>query len=298
MVQARYELAASSWRVLKEVRLAWLDVTGAAAHEKLSQEALRSREKLLWVLKRRLDQGGGTQIEVNMALLGVTDARQEILRWQFSRLKAARSVAWLVGQPVSPIPSALPAAPPPLPSMDALEKRLEAQSRLEALRTKVQVTQALERNAGAKRLPWPEFQVRFRQRRETPVNNDVQVGITVPLGITSAPQLDVARALTVRALAQLEAERAQLQAELHILFSRAEGLAPDGSSSNRTIGQLWKVTARCRLASCLMVLLIQRSCSRPTAWPSSWSTSASKCNSTWRERWSMSKGWPGRRERK
>lgn len=224
VVQARSDLASNSWRVLKEVRLAWLDASGAAAHERLSKDALVGREKLLSVLKRRLDQGGGTQVEVNLALLGETDARQDVLRWQGQRLKAAQSVAWLVGQSVTPIPSTLSDAPPPLPDLAALEKRLESQPRLEALRAKVQVTLALERNAGAKRLPWPEVQVRFRQRREMPTDNDLQVGLTVPLGITPAPQLDVARAVTVRAQAQFEAEKAQLAAELQILFSRAEGL--------------------------------------------------------------------------
>src|SRR3954468_9705475 len=52
-VQARLELAANSWRVLKEVRLAWLDASGASAHERLSKDALAGREKLLSVLKRR-----------------------------------------------------------------------------------------------------------------------------------------------------------------------------------------------------------------------------------------------------
>jgi outer membrane protein TolC len=223
VLQARFELAASSWRVLKEVRLAWLDVTGADAHEQLAKDALASRGQLLSVLKRRLEQGGGTQVEVNLALLSETDARQDVLRWQAARLKATQSVARWVGQPVTPLPAKL-GAPPVLPELAVLEKRLDAQPRLEALRARVQVAQALERNAGAKRLPWPEFQVRFRQRRDAPVNNDVQVGVSMPLGLTPAPQLEVARAVGVRAQAQLDAEKAQLLAELQILLSRAEAL--------------------------------------------------------------------------
>lgn len=225
LVQARYELAARSWEILKDVRLAWLDVSGADAHERLAQDAVASRGKLLAVLRRRLEQGGGTQVEVNLAQLGETDARQELLRWQGAELKAAQSVAYLVGQAVTPIPSALPSAPPALPDLAGLQKRLEVQPRLEALRTKVQVTEAEQRNLGAKRLPWPEVSVRFRQKRsDTPPDNAVQVGLTVPLGVTPAPQLDVARAVTTRAQAQLDAERAQLLAELQILHSRAEGL--------------------------------------------------------------------------
>ncbi len=224
-VQARYELAASSWQVMKNVRLSWLDVSGAAAHERLARDTVASRGKLLAVLRRRLEQGGGTQVEVNLAQLGETDARQDLLRWQGAGLKAAQSVAYLVGQAVTPIPSTLSSEPPALPDLGALMKRLEAQPKLEALRTKVQVTQAEQRNAGAKRLPWPEVSVRFRQKRsDTPPDEAVQVGLTVPLGITPAPQLEVARAVTVRAQAQLDAERAQLRAELQILHSRAEGL--------------------------------------------------------------------------
>ncbi len=225
LVQARCELAANSWRVVKEVRLAWLDVSGAAAHELLAKDAVASRGKLLTVLRRRLEQGGGTQVELNFAQLGETDARQDLLRWQGARLKATQSVAWLVGQAVTPIPSTLPGTPPALPELSALEKRLDGQPRLETLRAKVRVSEALVLNAGAKRLPWPEVQVRYGQRRgSTPVNNDLQLALTVPLGITPAPQLAVARAITVRAQAQLGAEKAQLSAELQILLSRAEGL--------------------------------------------------------------------------
>lgn len=224
VARARYELAANSWRVVKDVRLAWLDASGAAAHEEFAKEALASREKLRSVLQRRLDKGGGTQVEVNLAQLGETDARQDVLRWQASRLKAAQSVAWLVGQAVTPIPSSFSGEPPALPDLGALQKRLESQPRLEALRARVQMTHAAERTAGAKRLPWPQVQVRFRQRRDLPVDNDLQLGLTVPLGVTPAPQLDVAKAVTVRAQAQLDAERAQLSAELQILYSRAEGL--------------------------------------------------------------------------
>lgn len=224
VAQAKYELAASSWRVVRDVRLAWLDASGAAAHEAFATEALASREKLRSVLQRRLDKGGGTQVEVNLAQLGETDARQDVLRWQASRLKAAQSVAWLVGQAVTPIPSKLSGEPPVLPELSVLQKRLESQPRLEALRARVEMTQAAERTAGAKRLPWPEVQVRFRQRRDMPVDNDLQLGLSMPLGVTPAPQLDVAKAVTVRAQAQLDAERAQLAAELQILHSRAEGL--------------------------------------------------------------------------
>lgn len=225
LLEARFQLAANSWRVVKDVRLAWLDVSGAAAHERLAKEAVASRGKLLAVLRRRLEQGGGTQVEVNLAQLGETDARQDLLRWQSSGLKAAQSVAYLVGQAVTPVPAPLPDSPPALPTLEALEKRLDAQPKLEALRAKVQVTEALQRNAAARRLPWPEWQVRYRQRRnDTPIDHDVIVGVTMPLGITPAPQLDVAKAVTVRAQAQLDAERAQLLAQLQILHSRAEGL--------------------------------------------------------------------------
>ena len=224
VLQSRFELAASSWKVLMNVRLAWLDVSGAAAHEHLAKEAVESRGRLLSVLRRRLEQGGGTQVEVNLAQLGETDARQDLLRWQGAGLKAAQSVAWLVGQSVTPIPSPLSDAPPALPDLAALQKRLEGQPKLEALRAKVQVTEADQRNLAAKRLPWPEVQARFRQKRGNTINDDLQLALSVPLGITPAPQLDVARAVTVRAQAQLDAEKAQLTAELKILFSRAEGL--------------------------------------------------------------------------
>jgi outer membrane protein TolC len=222
--QSRFELAALSWKVVREVRLAWLDVSGAAAHARLAHDTVEVRRKLLGVLKRRLEQGQGTQIDLNLAQLGETDAKQEELRWQSSGLKAAQSVAYLVGQPITPIPSVLPEEPPALPDLGPLEERLEKHPQLEALRMRVFASEANEKTVVAKRLPWPDVQVRVRQNVETPINHDFQVGLTVPLAVTPAPQVDVARAQTVRNRAQLDAERAQMQSELQILKARAEGL--------------------------------------------------------------------------
>lgn len=227
LLQSRLELADLSWRVVRDVRLAWLDVSGAAAHEKLARDTVEVRRKLLTVLKKRLEQGQGTQIDLNLAQLGETDARQEQLRWQNAGLKAAQSVAYLVGQPVNPLPSVLGDEPPPLPNMSELEARLEKHPKLEAIRAKVIASEANEKNLAAKRLPWPEVQVRLRQNAEVapaPYTHDFQLGLTVPLAVTPAPQLDVARALTVRNRAQLDAELAQMKSELQILAARAEGL--------------------------------------------------------------------------
>lgn len=222
--QSRLELAALSWKVVREVRLAWLDVSGAAAHARIAHDTVEVRKKLLAVLKRRIEQGQGTQIDVNLAQLGETDAKQEELRWQNAGLKAAQSVAYLVGQPVAPIPATLPDQPPELPELGPLEERLEKHPQLEALRMKISASEANEKTVAAKRLPWPDVQVRVRQNVETTINHDFQLGLTVPLAITPAPQLDVARAQTVRNRAQLDAERAQMRSELQILKARAEGL--------------------------------------------------------------------------
>ena len=193
-------------------------------HEKLAQDTVGVRLQLLGVLQRRLAQGNGTQVELNLAQLGETDARQELMRWQSAGLKATQSVAYVVGQPVTPVPAALSDTPPPLPELAALEERLEKHPVLEALRAKLGASKEQEKNLAAKRLPWPEVQTRFRQRTETPTSNDWQLGLTVPLGITPAPQLDVARAVSARNQAQLDAEKAQMASELKILLARAEGL--------------------------------------------------------------------------
>ena len=210
---------------MRDVRLGWLDVSGAAAHEALARRSTELRGKLRAVMQRRMERGGSTQVEVNLAQLAETDARQDVARWEANGLKATASVAWLVGQPVAPIPLTLPDTPPQLPSLATLLDRLERHPHLESLRLRVEAGRAGERLAGAKRLPWPELQVRLRQKTgETPVQNDLQVGPTIPLGITPAPQVDVARAQVVRAQAQYDAEHAQRSAELEILMARAQGL--------------------------------------------------------------------------
>jgi outer membrane protein TolC len=227
LLDTRFDLAARSWRVVKELRLAWLDVSGAAAHEQLARETVEVRRQLLSVLQRRLAQGGGTQVELNLAQLGETDARQDQFRWQSAGLKGVQEVAYLVGEPVTPIPSTLSSMPPELPKLDDLQQRLEGHPVLEALRARVSMAQATEQTLAAKRLPWPELQARLRTHSApvpSNVNQDVQFGIVVPLGITPAPQLDVARAQAKRNQAQLDAERAQMKSELQILHARAASL--------------------------------------------------------------------------
>ncbi|MBE2250124.1 MAG: TolC family protein, partial [Myxococcus sp.] len=226
--QAELELAAQHWRVLRDVRLAWLDLSGAAAHAALARRAMGLRGQLLAVMRRRLERGGATQVEVNLAQLAETEARQDVARFEGNGLKASAAVAWLVGAAVTPIPSPMPETRPTLPSLASLASlrdRLEQHPSLEALRVRVDAGRAAVRLEGARRLPWPEVQLRLRQQlAETPIRNDVQLGLTVPLAITPAPKIDVAQAQVVRAQAQYDAEHAQRSAELEILTARAEGL--------------------------------------------------------------------------
>ncbi|MFZ5444378.1 MAG: TolC family protein [Myxococcota bacterium] len=224
VVEMRAALADKSWALVRELRLAWLDLSGAAGHERIAKDSLEVRHRLVALLQRRLDGGRGTQVEVNLAQLAATDARQEELRWQAAGLKSVQAISYLVGTPVLPVPAPLAAEPPGLPQLEVLEARLDKHPALEALRAKVARAKAKEKLEAAKRLPWPELQTRFRQETSVPPKNDVQVGLTVPLGVTPAPELDVARALTVRNQAQLDAELAQRRSELQILLARAESL--------------------------------------------------------------------------
>lgn len=220
--EARCDLAAKSWRVVQELRLAWLDASGAAAHEKLARDTVAVRHQMVELLQKRLAQGGGTQVELNVAQLGETDARQEQLRWQTAGLKAAQSVAWLVGTPVTPVAGPIPEVT--LPARETLESRLAHHPVLEGIRFKVSAARSKEQTIAATRLPWPELQTRFRQKTGTTADNDFQVGLTVPLGVTPAPKLEVARAVIARNEAQLAAEEAQRRSELEVLRVRAEGL--------------------------------------------------------------------------
>jgi outer membrane protein TolC len=235
LLQARFEEASLLWKVTRDIRLAWLDVSGAAAHEAVARNTLEVRTQLLGLLRKRVAQGQGTQIDLNLAQLAETDARQEQLRWQMTGLKNAQSVAYLVGQPVTPVPVALPVDAPVLPMGELLLTRLEHHPVLEALRAKVSASEANVKNVQAKRLPWPEVQFRVRQNIEAPLPalHDFQVGVTVPLAVTPAPQVDVARAVVTRNRRQLEAEQAKLQSEVRVLLARASGLLARWQSFER-----------------------------------------------------------------
>lgn len=225
VLEAQSALADQRWKVMGSLRLAWLDVSGAAVHEALARQTIAVRARLLAVLRHRLEQGQSTQVEVNLAKLAQTDALQDSLRWQSAGLRASQAVAGLVGVPVVPLPASLPEEPPQTPPFAQLEARLERHPALESLRARVQTASATEKSLAARRLPWPELQVQYRQRfGSAEPNEDVQLGLSVPLDVTPAPQLGLARTQTARAQAQLEAERAQRRAQLRILTARAEGL--------------------------------------------------------------------------
>ncbi|MFO0595569.1 MAG: TolC family protein [Myxococcaceae bacterium] len=224
LAQAQFDLAALQWDMEKDLRLAWLDVSGAASHERVAHDALMVRRTLIDLLTRRLAKGQGTQIELNLANLVATDARQDELRFQSDALKASQAVAWLVGQVVTPVPAALPDEPPAIPPVDQLMTRLERHPALLALQQRVNAASAAERVVIARRLPWPEVQVRLKENVNATPSFDFTAGIAVPLAITPAPQLEVARAQTARLQAQLDAERAQMKSELQILHIRAESL--------------------------------------------------------------------------
>ena len=224
-LEASCALASRTWSLDRDVRLAWLDVSGAAAHERLANETVKVRGALLDVLQRRLERGGAaTQVDLDLARLYVTDARQDALRFHNAGLKAAQSVAWLVGQPLTPVPLAFGAEVPDLPALETLEARLDHHPAIEVLRARVHAAKEQQGTLAARRLPWPEVQVRLRQKTGAEAQNDLQLALTVPLAVTPAPQLEVQRAVVAREEAQLDAELAQHKAELRILLARAEGL--------------------------------------------------------------------------
>lgn len=220
----RAALADASWSLLKDLRLAWLDLSGADAHGSLARETLEVRRQLLTVLRKRLERGAGTQVELNLAQLGEQDAKQDEQRYLSAGLRATQSIVWLVGVPLEPQPTALPGEPPTVPDLASLEARLDKHPALEALRARVREAEAKVKNEQARRLPWPEVLVGLRQKASTTPDNNLQLAITVPLGITPAPEVDVARAVVARNRSQLEAETNQRKAELRILIQRAEGL--------------------------------------------------------------------------
>ncbi len=224
VVGRRADLANSSWGVMKELRLAWLDLSGADAHGKLAHETYEVRHQLLSVLRKRLERGTGTQIELNLAQLGEQDAKQDEQRYVSAGLRATQSIVWLVGVPLEPQPTSLPAEPPSVPDLDELETRLGKHPALESLRARVREAEAKVKNEQAKRLPWPEVLVGLRQKASATPDNNLQLSLTVPLGITPAPEVDVARAVVARNRSQLDAEVNQRKAELRILIQRAEGL--------------------------------------------------------------------------
>jgi len=78
------------------------------------------------------------------------------------------------------------------------------------------------------------------------VNHDVQFGLIVPLRITPAPQLDVARAQATRNQTQLDAQRAQMKSELQFSTRAQRARETAGSPSSWPSRRRWPVTATCR----------------------------------------------------
>lgn len=97
--EAEAEVLAAEWRLVREVRLAYLRVRVAAQDRQLLAEQVRIQRQALELLQRRQAIGEGNALDVTLAELGVHSLARDLLRADGEVASSRRQLNKLLGLP-------------------------------------------------------------------------------------------------------------------------------------------------------------------------------------------------------
>ena len=199
------------------VHLAFVDAAAARQQVAIAEANLELAQNLLELSRRRMDRGGATQLEVNLAAAEAGRAEARLQAAMSEYLAARARLAEAVGLP----PSSLPV---PTGEMDPLREApplpaLVKQAR--AARADLLALGHLEKRARANRelqeaIVWPNVTLRAFAEREEGTDTIIGGGIAIPLPLWQRNQGGVAESQAMIARTSAERARAELAVEAEL----------------------------------------------------------------------------------
>lgn len=213
-------------RVLRELKLAYYDLTQVVETERLTERNRTTLEQLLQVVESRYAVGQSSQADALKAQTQLTKMLDELLRLARERVMAQAEIGRLLAQhsELRPPLAALSVPADAVPTLKALEDAaLQQRPQLQALQSLV--TRSERSLELARKEALPDFDVRlsYGQRNNTPtgMKRDDFVTFTVAMNLPVwretkiQPRIAEAQALRDQALATLHAQQHDATAKLH-----------------------------------------------------------------------------------
>lgn len=221
--EVRHAIAEREWALAGAVRLAHATLVELAEQQRLADEAVALRRRVVDLLRTRVAAGGATRLELNLAELAALRAQREVDDLALRRVQASGQLRALLGLiaiddlPVRGAPAALN-GDEPLPDAAALwAQAQEVRPVLRAVKARVAQDDEAVRAEESRRWPWLRLSGRYRHNGTSSYRDDVQLTleVTVPVLNTNAGPLQVARALRERDQAQAQAQAQTLQQAIY-----------------------------------------------------------------------------------
>lgn len=217
-----HTIAEREWALAGAVRLCHATLVELLSQQRLTSEALALRRRVVDLMRARVNQGGATRLELNLAELAALRIQREIDDLALRRVRAQGELRGLLGvASTSEVPLRLPASLPsgdePLPDAAALwAQALTVRPALRAARARVSGAAQVVRAEESRRWPWLQLSGRYRHNGSNTYRDDLQLTmeLTVPVLNQNAGPLQVARAARDRDQADLDAQAQALQQAL------------------------------------------------------------------------------------
>ncbi len=188
--EVEQEIVEREWLVATEVRAVCARLRSIEEQRRLIDGTMQRRQRIVELVKQRIQAGGSTRLELNLASLGVTQVERERDDLEAQRVVLARALQGLLGGGevgLAPQPGALGEGPvPSTPAVAALEDQaLTARPALRAAKARFLQREQAVRREYAQRWPWIQLSAapRYRYNSSSKYQNDVMLGVDVSLPV-------------------------------------------------------------------------------------------------------------------
>ncbi len=210
-----WQLREQEWTLLCDVRAAYAALLAIDEEMRIAEDSVVNRRKLVELVKRQVEQGGGTRFNFDLISLSLTNAERAQSARKLARLTAAMAFTQLLGLGAPDggtisVTGTLDddARDPGLPGQAALEDRaLAHRPALEVARAQYEASEQSLRAETAARWPWFVLSSipRVQQNEAFGAHIDYTAGVdvTLPIFDTNAGRVQSATAARAVARAQM-----------------------------------------------------------------------------------------------
>lgn len=216
--EVSYAIAEQEWALAALVRVTHATLLELHEQGRVLADALALRRRMAGLLRTRVQHGGATRLELNLAELAILNAQRDFDDVELRRTQTQSQLQALLGEvwaePVA-VDGPLFEEPAGVLVLDAealAEQSVANRPLRKAAHARIVERQQALRLEKTRRWPWPELNARFGQTGSAKYPNDWQAGFTLPL-----PILNLNTGPIEVAAAEFDREHAAEQAQVAAL---------------------------------------------------------------------------------